>query len=61
MTIGYSAVAAVYLGALAIRTSYELLKKAGRLDPRSHALFAVILDEMADGPQYPGGLACFCL
>ena len=51
MLIGYSAVAAVYLGALAIRTSDELLKKAGRFDPRSHTLFAVILDEMADGPQ----------
>jgi protein-S-isoprenylcysteine O-methyltransferase Ste14 len=42
----YSGVVAFYLAALAIRTSYELLKKAGRLDPRSHTLFAFILLDM---------------
>ena len=46
MKVGYSEVVAFYLAALAIRTSYELLKKSGRLDPRSHTLFAFILLDM---------------
>jgi protein-S-isoprenylcysteine O-methyltransferase Ste14 len=37
---------ALYLAALAVRTGYELLKKAGRIDPRSQALFIVILLDM---------------
>jgi len=37
---------ALHLAALAVRTSYELLKKAGRVDPRSQALFIVILVDM---------------
>jgi protein-S-isoprenylcysteine O-methyltransferase Ste14 len=37
---------ALYLVALAVRTTYELLKKAGRLDPGSRALFLTILLDM---------------
>ena len=37
---------ALYLAALAVRTSYELLKKAGRVDPGSRALFLTILLDM---------------
>jgi protein-S-isoprenylcysteine O-methyltransferase Ste14 len=37
---------ALYLAALAVRTIYELLKKAGRVDPRNQALFVVILLDM---------------
>ena len=43
---GFLGLVALYLAALAVRTSYELLKKAGRVDPRSQALFAVILVDM---------------
>jgi len=46
MKVGYSGVAAVFLATIAIRTGYEYLKRAGRLDPRSPALFAVILLDM---------------
>jgi protein-S-isoprenylcysteine O-methyltransferase Ste14 len=46
MKVGYSGVAAVFLAALAIRTGYEYLKRAGTLDARSPALFAVILLDM---------------
>jgi len=42
----YIAIAALNLAALAVRTSYELLKKAGRLDPKNHALFLAILLDM---------------
>ena len=42
---GYEVVS-FHLAALAIRTSDELLKKAGRLDPRSPALFIIILLDM---------------
>ncbi len=42
----YIAVAALNLAALAVRTSYELLKKAGRLDPKNRALFLAILLDM---------------
>ena len=37
---------ALYLATLAVRTIYELLKKAGRVDPRNQALFLVILLDM---------------
>ena len=37
---------ALYLAALAVRTSYELLKKAGRVDPGSRALSLTILLDM---------------
>ncbi len=46
MKVNYAGVVAFYLAALAIRTGYELLKKAGRLDPRSHTVFAIILLNM---------------
>jgi protein-S-isoprenylcysteine O-methyltransferase Ste14 len=46
MKVGYFDVVAFFLAALAIRTSYELLKKAGRLDPRSRTIFAIILLDM---------------
>jgi protein-S-isoprenylcysteine O-methyltransferase Ste14 len=36
----------LFLAALAIRTSYELLKKAGWIDPRSQTLFIAILLDM---------------
>jgi protein-S-isoprenylcysteine O-methyltransferase Ste14 len=35
-----------YVAALPVRTSYELLQKAGRLDPGSRALFVTILLDM---------------
>jgi protein-S-isoprenylcysteine O-methyltransferase Ste14 len=37
---------ALHLAALSVRTSYELLKEAGRVDPRSPALFSLILLDM---------------
>ena len=37
---------ALYLAALAVRTGYELLKKAGKVDPRNQALFLMILMDM---------------
>lgn len=37
---------ALYLAALAVRTGYELLKKAGKVDPRNQALFVMILVDM---------------
>ena len=37
---------ALYLAALAVRTGYELLKKAGKVDPRNQALFFMILMDM---------------
>jgi len=46
MTVTYYDFVAFYLAALAIRTSYELLKKAGRLDPKSLTLFVIILLDM---------------
>ena len=46
MKVGYSLVVAFYLAALAVRTSYELLKDAGRLDSGSRPLFAMILFAM---------------
>ena len=46
MKVSYYRVVSFHLAALAIRTSDELLKKAGRLDPRSPALFVIILLDM---------------
>ena len=46
MTVTYYELVAFYLAALTIRTSYELLKKAGRLDPKSPTLFTIILLDM---------------
>ena len=42
----YFAVVVLNLAAFAVRTSYELLKRAGRLDPKNRALFLVILLDM---------------
>ena len=42
----YFLVAGVCLLGLAIRTSYELLKKAGRVDPKSTAVFSVVFAAM---------------
>ena len=42
----YLLVAGLCLLGLAIRTSYELLKKAGRVDPKSTAVFAVVFVAM---------------
>ena len=42
----YFLVAGVCLLGLAIRTSYELLKKAGRVDPKSTAVFSVVFVAM---------------
>ena len=42
----YFGIVALYLAALAVRTSYELLKKAGRVDPKSRSLFIMILLDM---------------
>ena len=57
---------ALNLAALAVRTSYELLKKAGSVDPRSQALFIVILLDMKGGPASrrwvcQRGPACYSL
>jgi protein-S-isoprenylcysteine O-methyltransferase Ste14 len=37
---------AIFLLTLSVRTSYELLKRAGRIDPKSQALFIMILLDM---------------
>ena len=42
----YFAVVVLNLAALAVRTSYELLKRAGRLDPKSRTIFSLILLDM---------------
>jgi protein-S-isoprenylcysteine O-methyltransferase Ste14 len=46
MKVSYSELVGFYLAAVAIRTSYELLKKASRLNPKSHTLFVIILLDM---------------
>jgi hypothetical protein len=46
MKVSYDGVVPFHLAALAIRTSYELLENAGRLDPRSPTLFVIILLDM---------------
>jgi protein-S-isoprenylcysteine O-methyltransferase Ste14 len=43
MKVGYSVFLGTYLLCLAIRTEYELLKKAGRLDSKSVVSFSIIL------------------
>ncbi len=43
----YSAFLALHLVCLVIRTSYELLKKAGRVVPKSKTLFAFIFAAMS--------------
>jgi hypothetical protein len=37
----FLSIVALYLAALAVRMSYELLKNAGRVDPQSQALFSI--------------------
>jgi protein-S-isoprenylcysteine O-methyltransferase Ste14 len=46
MNTTYSIFLGLYLGSLIIRTSYELLKKAGRVDPKNMIVFAVIFAVM---------------
>jgi protein-S-isoprenylcysteine O-methyltransferase Ste14 len=46
MKFSYLGVAAVHLAAVAVRTTYELLKKAGRLDPSNRTLFRIIFLDM---------------
>ena len=46
MMSGFLGLVALYLATLVVRTSYELLKRAGRVDPKSQALFFVILLDM---------------
>jgi protein-S-isoprenylcysteine O-methyltransferase Ste14 len=43
MNTDYPILFVLYLLSLAIRTSYELLKKAGRVNPKNIMVFAVIL------------------
>jgi protein-S-isoprenylcysteine O-methyltransferase Ste14 len=43
----YFLVAGICLLGLAIRTSYELLKKAGKVDPKNTAIFAVVFVGMS--------------
>ena len=42
MKTGYSIALVIYLTGLAIRTSYEMLKKAGRVSPKSTILFLFV-------------------
>ena len=42
MTTDYLVSLGLYLGSLMIRTGYELLKKAGRVNPKGMMVFAVI-------------------
>jgi len=46
MNTDYLVLLGLYLGSLIIRTSYELLKKAGRVNPKSTIIFAVIFAVM---------------
>jgi protein-S-isoprenylcysteine O-methyltransferase Ste14 len=43
----YPVLAGLCLVGLAVRTSYELLKKNGRLDPRNRAIFALVFGAMS--------------
>ena len=43
MKPGYLIALGIYLACLAIRTGYEILKKAGKANPRSTLLFSLIL------------------
>lgn len=46
MSLNYLTVASLCLLGLLIRDSYELLKQAGRLDPKNNAIFAVVVVAM---------------
>jgi protein-S-isoprenylcysteine O-methyltransferase Ste14 len=46
MNTDYLIFLGLYLGSLVIRTSYELLKKAGRVNPKSMIIFAVVFAAM---------------
>jgi len=46
MKTAYVVFLGLYLGSLIIRTSYELLKKAGRMNPKSPIVFAVVFAVM---------------
>jgi protein-S-isoprenylcysteine O-methyltransferase Ste14 len=46
MNTAYLVFLGLYLGSLIIRTSYELLKKVGRVNPKSTIVFAVIFAVM---------------
>ena len=46
MNTDYLIFLGLYLGSLVIRTSYELLKKAGRVNPKSMIIFAVVFAVM---------------
>jgi len=46
MNTAYPVFLGLYLGSLIIRTGYELLKKAGRVDPKSRIVFAMIFAVM---------------
>ena len=46
MNTAYLVFLGLYLGSLIIRTSYELLKRAGRVNPKSTIVFAVIFAVM---------------
>ncbi len=46
MKTAYFVFLSLYLGSLIIRTSYELLKKAGRVNPKNQTVFAVIFAVM---------------
>jgi len=42
MNTDYYLFLSLYLGSLIIRTGYELLKKAGRVNPKSKIIFAIV-------------------
>jgi protein-S-isoprenylcysteine O-methyltransferase Ste14 len=46
MKTDYHVLLGLYLSSLVIRTSYELLKKTGRVNPRNTIIFAVIFTVM---------------
>jgi len=46
MNTDYLVFLGLYLGSLVIRTSYELLKKAGRVNPKNMIIFAVVFAVM---------------
>lgn len=46
MKTAYFVFLGLYLGSLIIRTGYELLKKAGRVNPKSKIIFAVVFAVM---------------
>jgi protein-S-isoprenylcysteine O-methyltransferase Ste14 len=46
MNTDYLVFLSLYLGSLIIRTGYEILKKAGRINPKSRIVFAVVFAVM---------------